>query len=297
MEPAPIRRGLFAGLSTIDLVYRVAAPPAPNSKNRASSQMAFAGGPAANAAITFSILGGRASLISALGRHPLASVARAEFDHYQVKFTDLAPEFEAVPAVSSVFVTESTGDRIVVSANAKALADYPRALPPYDLAGVDFVLFDGHHFDVCAPLLKDALRLNLPAILDGGSWKPALEDCIGDFSVVIASGNFLPPGCASHQDAIAFLRRAGVTRIAITRGEQPVLASDHGSYFEIPVPRVKAVDTLGAGDIFHGAFCAAYDHGGGNFREALAFATRIAAVSTTVPGTRAWAALPGAGYC
>ncbi len=294
MDKAPhARLGLFAGLSTIDLIYRIPGPPAPNSKNAAASQMVFAGGPATNAAITFSILGGRARLVSALGRHPLTSVPRAEFDTYRVAFADLAPEFDGVPPVSSILVTENTGDRIVVSANAQALAHHPRALPPLDLTGIEFVLFDGHHFDVLAPLLRQARGFGIPTILDGGSWKPALASSIGDFSIVIASSNFLPPSCASHEDVLAFLRNAGVPQIAITRGEQPILAEAGGSVHEIPVPRVEAIDTLGAGDIFHGAFCAAFHRDRDRFTEALRFAARVAALSTTVRGTRAWASLPG----
>jgi len=294
LVPGP-KPGLFAGLSTIDLIYRIPGPPAPNSKNAAESQMVFAGGPATNAAIAFSILGGRARLVSALGRHPLTSVSRAEFDTYRVAFSDIALEFDGFPPVSSIMVAENSGDRIVVSANARALADHPRALPPLDLTGVEFVLFDGHHFDVLAPVLHQARSLGIPAILDGGSWKPALAHSIGAFSVVIASSNFLPPSCASHKDVIEFLRDAGVPRIAITRGEKPVLAEDRGSVHEIPVPRVEAIDTLGAGDIFHGAFCAAYSPSQESFMEALRFAARVAAFSTTVRGTRAWAKLPGLG--
>jgi sugar/nucleoside kinase (ribokinase family) len=55
----------------------------------------------------------------------------------------------------------------------------------------------------------------------------------------------------------------------------------------VPVPRVEAVDTMGAGDIFHGSFCyfTAIGHG---FVEALEMAARIAAESCRFRGTREW---------
>ncbi|MDX2151918.1 MAG: PfkB family carbohydrate kinase [Bryobacteraceae bacterium] len=284
--------GLFAGLCTVDLIYRVPALPQPNSKNVASSQLVFAGGPATNAAITYALLGGEATLVSALGTHPLASVPHAELSSNSIRFTDLASSFAGIPAVSSIFVDESNGNRIVVSANAGAIASHPRALPAdLHLELASFILFDGHHFDVLSPLLLEAKRRGLTAILDGGSWKPALEPVIGSFDVVIASGNFMPPGCIMHSDVIAFLQRTGVPRAVITRGHLPVLVSDQGASSQIPVPSVAAVDTLGAGDVFHGAFCAAFFVQRLPFLDALAFAAHVASLSTTVQGTRAWVPL------
>jgi sugar/nucleoside kinase (ribokinase family) len=56
------RTGLFVGLSTLDIVYRVAAPPGPDEKVQAAGQDLAAGGPATNAAVTFAALGGAATL-------------------------------------------------------------------------------------------------------------------------------------------------------------------------------------------------------------------------------------------
>jgi sugar/nucleoside kinase (ribokinase family) len=284
----PAKRGVFAGLCTIDLIYEVAAAPEPNSKNVAASQMVFAGGPATNAAITFAMLGGSAQLVSALGRHALSRVVRTELDQNGVGFADLAAEFEGVPPVSSILVTESTGERIVVSANAAALTGHPKSLPPLSLSETDFVLFDGHHLETCAPLLTRARAAGAATILDGGSWKPGLGELIGSFDVVIASGNFAPHGCRDHLPVLRFLAESGVRFAAITRGEAPILWTGGGEVKELPVPQVQTVDTLGAGDVFHGAFCAAFDWREPDFQAALVYASRIASLSCSVHGPRAW---------
>ena len=65
-------QGIFVGLSTIDVVYRVNRFPTPNSKVAAQSQDVFVGGPATNAAIAFAHLGGKPALVTAAGRHALA---------------------------------------------------------------------------------------------------------------------------------------------------------------------------------------------------------------------------------
>jgi sugar/nucleoside kinase (ribokinase family) len=275
-------RALFMGLATIDIIYRVDAPPEPNSKKVALSQEISAGGPATNAAVAYSLLGGRASLVSAGGRHPITALMATEFSHYGLRFHDLCPNFEGLPALSSIFVTDETGERIVVSANARVLAGYPKRVPEIDLGDFGIVLADGHH-------LQAAHFAGTCLVLDGGSWKPQLEDLLPLFNVVIASSNFRPPGCSNHAEVLQYLARKGVMRRAITRGECPVLAEHDSQHLEVPVPAVAAVDTLGAGDIFHGAFCAAYLPRADNFVEALVAATEVASLSTTVRGTRSWA--------
>ena len=79
----------------------------------------------------------------------------------------------------------------------------------------------------------------------------------------------------------------GLSRWAITRGTNGVIWKDGGTSGEIPAVSVTAVDTMGAGDIFHGAFCHAYAPTG-DFVEALNSANRIAARSCETAGTRAW---------
>ena len=68
-------RGIFVGLSTVDIVYRVDEFPLANRKIAAQSQDVFAGGPATNAALAFSHLGGDATLVASsdgiqFGHHP-----------------------------------------------------------------------------------------------------------------------------------------------------------------------------------------------------------------------------------
>nr|WP_281501849.1 PfkB family carbohydrate kinase [Aliiroseovarius sp. F20344] len=79
----------------------------------------------------------------------------------------------------------------------------------------------------------------------------------------------------------------GLSRWAITRGAKGVIWQDGDSSGEIPAVPVAAVDTLGAGDIFHGAFCHAYAETG-DFVAALSSANRIAAKSCELAGTRSW---------
>ncbi len=89
-----MNHGIFVGLSTIDVVYGVDKFPSANTKVAAQSQTVFVGGPATNAAVTFSRLGGKAALVTVAGRHALANVLREDLQRYSVQLIDLNPQFD-----------------------------------------------------------------------------------------------------------------------------------------------------------------------------------------------------------
>jgi sugar/nucleoside kinase (ribokinase family) len=287
-------RGVFVGLATLDTVYRVAAMPAVNEKVVASGQELSAGGPAANAAVTFAALGGQAVLVTALGGHVLARYAADELTGRGVRLVDAAPTADSAPAVSSIYVVESTGDRSVVSVNGAAVhAPAPDQLASV-VAGADVVLVDGHHPGLALAAARLARQHAVPLVLDAGSWKPVLEDLLPLVDVAVCSADFAPPALGAGAGAVAdALRRWGVRATMVTHGGEPVRWWCDDASGEVAVPRVAVRDTLGAGDAFHGAFAYAVATAPAALPTgALAFAARVAALRCTVPGPRAWLALP-----
>ena len=280
-------RGIFVGLSTIDVIYGVDCFPASNAKIVARDQDVFIGGPATNAAITFSLLGGKPVLVSAVGDHRLAGLIRGELREHSVRLIDLNPDFHEAPVISSVSVDKS-GNRNVVSANAARVPapDVEVDLKAFDHARV--VLIDGHYMKACQTWARAARSRGVSVVLDGGSWKDGTDRVLSSVDTVICSSDFLPPGCKNESDVFDYLRAKHVKKIAMTRGADPVLFSFGSSAGTVRVPRVKAIDTMGAGDIFHGAFCY-FTVRGHAFDSALTEAAKIAAESCRFRGTRAWA--------
>lgn len=279
-------RGLFVGLATVDLVYEVDEFPAPNTKVAAHSQQLFAGGPATNACVTFAHLGGAAALVTVLGRHVLAEAAHDELRQYAIEVLDLNPQFAAAPALSSVTV-DRKGRRNVVSANAVRLPAPQFEPEAARIAQAEIVLVDGHHMQVCQAWASAAHELGKPVVLDGGSWKDGTDALLRYVHTAICSADFLPPGCATEDDVIAWLRARGVRQIAITRGPEPVRYATEEDAGTVPVPHVVVIDTMGAGDIFHGAYCW-FAAQGRSFVEALSEAARLAAESCRWRGPRQW---------
>lgn len=279
-------QGIFVGLSTIDLVYEVDKFPKADSKVTALSQAAYAGGPATNAAVTFRHLGGKPNLVTSIGRHPLTALIRNELNTYGVNALDLSPDRSDVPAISAAAVN-SRGQRNVISANASRLSEYSDQVNGKLLSSASVLLVDGHLMRACIAWARAARQQRTAVVLDGGSWKPGTEQLLPHIETAICSSDFLPPGCAAPDQVIEFLGGHGVSQIAITAGSKPIRFKWEQGAGSIPVPEVPTVDTMGAGDIFHGAssyFLAT----GMSFPDALTRAASIAADSSRFRGTRAW---------
>lgn len=283
--------GLFVGLMTLDVAYLVEAVPAANQKVVALDWVTAAGGPATNAAVTFGYLGNRPQLMGGLGSHPMAQLIRTELASLGVAIADLRPDGTVPPAVSSILVTQGTGDRAIVSLNAvKAQANVScitaEIWQQLDQGAIDVVLIDGHQMSVGEAIARCARARSVPVVVDGGSWKPGFETVLAHTDYAVCSANFHPPGCQTPAEVWAYLQACGVPHMAITHGENPIQYLSHGVYGTVSVPTVAVADTLGAGDIFHGAFCHFILHS--NFPTALAQAAEVAARACQSFGTRGW---------
>ena len=279
-------RGLFVGLVTLDLVYLAKSALQNNDKLVAADYAIAAGGPATNAAVTFGHLGNQATLLGAVGRHPMTQLLRLDLEACGLTIFDLDPNRTEPPPVSSIIVTQNTGDRAVISINATKSQIAGDNLPPELLQTVDIVLIDGHQMAASEKIARLAREKNIPAIVDGGSWKPGFEKVLPFVDCAICSANFFPPGCKNSSDVFAYLSDLGIAHIAITHGEKPIEYLSHGKKRTLAVPQVQPLDTLAAGDIFHGAFCSyILQH---DFATALAEAARIAAYACQFFGSRRW---------
>ncbi|AFZ44868.1 PfkB domain protein [Halothece sp. PCC 7418] len=278
--------GLFVGITTLDLIYLAPHLPEANEKLSAVDSTLSAGGPATNASVAFSYLGNHSRLLSVLGNHPITNLIKADLDQQQIEHQDLQPNWNETPPTSSIIVTETSGDRAVISLNAVRCQAEANQIPHHILSGVDLVLIDGHQMAVSAIIAQQAQAKKIPVVVDGGSWKTGFETVLPDTNYAICSANFYPPNCQNQGDVFDYLKEIGVSYAAITQGEKPILYQTPESQGEIPVPKISAVDTLGAGDIFHGAFCHYILQE--NFESAIASASKIAAQACQSFGTRNW---------
>jgi sugar/nucleoside kinase (ribokinase family) len=281
--------GLFVGLTTLDLIYLTTELPQSNQKIVALDQTIAAGGPATNAAVTFSYLKNQATVVSVLGRHPLSQLILTDLANYAISHIELAPTRVDAPPVSSIFVLKRSGERSVISVNARYTQAIPQELPGDLLQGIDIILIDGHQMAVSQAIATQAKMAGIPVVIDGGSWKPGFEQVLPLADYAICSANFYPPQCQNRTEVFQYLSSLNIPYLAMTQGEQPILYQVDGQLEQIAIEPVRVVDTLGAGDIFHGAFCH-YLLATQDFAAALEKASQVAARSCQFFGTRQYLA-------
>jgi sugar/nucleoside kinase (ribokinase family) len=294
---------LFIGRATVDLIQAVDVFPGPDDKATARGTALTGGGPALNAAITFAHLsrhdGGRATLAARVGRDNLLSdLLREECARFGVELVDLAGDPAFRPCVSGVLSTLSTGTRCCVTGPEAhesesdvaggpgapgGLGEPPGAALP-ELDAFDVILLDQYQLDVVRAHAAALRAAPAELVLDGGGWKAWSDEMLRLASLPIVSERFLE---GHHAPAAEVLAGYGFDRFAVTQGPRGVSYRDRGADGRLPAPPVEALDTLAAGDIFHGAFCFYHARGDG-FADALAAAAQVAAQSTRYLGPRAW---------
>ncbi len=112
-----------------------------------------------------------------------------------------------------------------------------------------------------------------------------MQELLPHIDIAICSDDFVPPDGA---ETLTFLQSAGVARAAVSRGSRAIQYMDHQRQGSIPVAPIKAVDTLGAGDVLHGAFCKFIVESPGSFIQCLTQAAVVASLSCRHFGTREW---------
>ena len=283
-------RVLFAGRTTLDVVYSLAHFPSEDTKIFARAMHVAPGGPATNAAITHALLGGNAVLMTAIGGGPWAAPLREELHRLGIELIDLADRTPYETPLTTVLANQSNGTRTIVNPPLSNVE--LRKVHAWDAAWGELpslVLSDGFHLNDTLSLLRELRNRGARICLDGGSWKAGTQELASLLSVAICSERFSVPGRPADPDpTVAWFAERGVAHIAITRGPKPILAWDRGRRFEIPITRIDAVDTTGAGDVLHGAFCHRFAQGS-DFEQALRFAAEIATRSCQGMGIRGWA--------
>lgn len=264
-------KGYFVGLTTLDYVFYIDSHPQENAKTKTNSYKRFVGGPAANAAITYSLLGGNATLVTCLGNTVESDYIKKILNEYGVTVLNCSDD-DAMPNIAAIAVDQNGNRKIFSGQNQFSIINFPKLDKP------DFCLFDLNQQELSLAILK---KCEGEIVIDAGSWKGETSEFLKNTSIVIASENFRDP--LGHD--IFAIKECVNAKKAITRGEKPILLADG----EIPVEPVACADSLAAGDIFHGAFCFAYYHEHRGFKEALSFASIIASESVKYIGPREWA--------
>ncbi|HEX2509823.1 MAG TPA: sugar kinase [Microvirga sp.] len=276
---------LCVGIAVLDHVFAVDAMPTRPEKYRATDLAVVGGGIAANAAVTVARLGGRALLATRLGNDGTGNVIIEELESEGV---DCSPtrRFEGLRSPTSAILVDARGERLVISFSDPDLPSAPTWLPSSLPSGVNAVMGDTRWPEGSAHLFRLARQAGAAAVLDGDR-KPPLAEAASQATHVAFSMQGLAEvtGLEDPAEGLRSLGGAAENWLAVTAGEKGVYFLENGEVVHEPAFPLRAVDTLGAGDVWHGAFALALAEGMRE-RAAVRFASAVAAIKCTRFGGR-----------
>lgn len=275
------------GQASLDLLGAIPRFPEPDAKCELTELTVQGGGPTATALVTLSRLGVKTVFIGAVGDDDIGLSIRRGLMDEGVDVTHLAlrpggrsqAAFIAVdPGLSQRTIFWHRGTGIDLSPDDVDLALIRRAR---------LLHLDGLRIEASLAAALAARKAGVPVVFDAGTPRNGYLELAALTDYLICSEvffqNFQKDG--DHRQGLKRLQEMGPKQVVVTLGSQGSVGFDGTSLFKQKAYPVRAVDTTGAGDVYHGA----YIYGilqGWNMARCMDLASAVAALKCTRPGGR-----------
>ena len=276
------------GLNATDTVLIVPHFPAYAGKVPFEDEHMSPGGQVASALVACSRLGLRAKYIGSVGddlrgRIQLESLQGTGINLDHVLLRPGCPNQSAY-----IIIDRSTGERTVLWQRGDCLKILPEEITDEMISCARLLHIDGHDTPAVARAAEIARRHGIPVTVDVDTIYHGFDRVLPNVDYLVASSEF-PTGWTGETDpfkALATIQNEyGMRVAAMTLGAHGALALQNGRFLYSPAFVVNCVDTTGAGDVFHGAFCYSVLQGM-SLAEALDFSNAMAALNCTALGAR-----------
>ena len=274
---------LVAGVAVLDFVFSVDNLPTRFEKYRASDAAIIGGGCAANAAVAIARLGGDALLAARLGDDQLAKLILSELQGEKVNTDFVSQTPNGRSSFSSVYV-DPQGERQIMNFRGSGLERETKWLNT--VPHIDAVLTDNRWSPITEKAIEIARKHDVPGIVDGED--PIDLDAMVNASHIAFSkqGLMALTGESDLAEGLKSLTTRLSSWLCVTDGPNGVYFIRNGQVEHIPGFTVDVKDTLGAGDIWHGAFALRLAEGAQE-SDAIQFANAAASLKCTKFGGRA----------
>ncbi|MDC1450533.1 PfkB family carbohydrate kinase [Candidatus Thioglobus sp.] len=243
------------------------------------------GGPAAVASFAVNILGESSEFVSRFGDDDAAEFLQSELNEYNINFAKSITVKGALSSQSHIF-EDKHGERMLAVFNEKKLLD-EKILPNFNFKNDQTYLIDAHWIEVAHYVAKNThdRGINCVVDLDNFSKNKTIEEIINYSSHPIFSETGLLEYTSDESiiDSLKSLYNNNNKFYAVTLGPKGVYWIDKGKIYHCAAPKVKVVETNGAGDVFHGAFVR-FIHANKTIQESIELATLAASLKCTRRG-------------
>lgn len=276
------------GLNATDTLLILEKFPAYAGKVPFVEEILSPGGQVASAVITGARLGLRAKYIGTVGDDHRGEIQLDSLKASGVDISDVEIRKNCANQSAYILIDQSTGERTVLWRRPECLRLPPESITEEKIACARLLHIDGHDTPAVAKAAEIARKHKIPVTVDVDTIYHGFEQVLPNVDYLIASSEF-PGQWTSERDPIKALamiqEEFGLRVAAMTLGAHGALARSDGRYHYSPAFVVNCVDTTGAGDVFHGAFCYAILSGMA-VDSALEFSNAMAALNCTALGAR-----------
>ena len=243
------------------------------------------GGPAAVASFAVNILGESSELVSRFGDDDAADFLQSELNQYNINFKKSITVKDALSSQSHIF-EDKHGERMLAVFNEKKLLD-EKILPNFNFTNKQTYLIDTHWIEAAHYVAKNTYNHGIKCVadLDNFTKSKAVDETINYSSHPIFSETGLMQYTNDNSviDSLKNLYKSNNKFYAVTLGSKGVYWIDNGRVFHCSAPKIKVVETNGAGDVFHGAF-ARFIHANKTIQESIELATAAASLKCSRSG-------------
>lgn len=285
---------IVVGSANSDLVVRVPRLPRPGETVTGGEFRIVAGGKGANQAVAASRAGARSTFIACIGGDDIGDAAVAGLRREKID-TRFVVRNERVPSGIALIMVDARGENLIGVArgsNDELLPRHIDAARPA-IRGARCLLVQ---LEIPLATVRRAVELaarhGVPVVLNPAPAQPVPADLLRKVTFLTPNEHELRAltgrAVKSKSDieaAASKLHAAGVAQVLATCGSRGVCWRSTEGIRWFAAPKVRAIDTVGAGDCFCGAFAAAFAEGM-PIGEAIRFAVAAASLSVTRPGAQ-----------
>jgi len=249
-------RAICIGQAAYDVTLPIDHFPIENKKTRSSDKVECIGGSACNCAYLLAKWGVETYFAGSVGNDYYGKRIEEELKKIGVNTKYLELKDGCTTTSSYIINNFSTGSRTIVTNRPKELK-----LSDLDVGeGFDIILLDGYESEFASRVIS--LNPNAIKIIDAGSLKESTVELAKKVDYVVCSKDFAEDYSkkyVNYQDLTSIvsiykeLQQGFNGKVVITLEDKGSFVY-HEGYKLVPSLKVKAIDTTGAGDIFHGAF-------------------------------------------
>jgi len=276
------------GLNATDTLILLPHFPVYAGKMPLTREIVSPGGQVATALVTCAKLGLRTKYIGTVGDDERGRIQLDSLRETGMNLDDVEVRKNCPNQTAYILIDQSTGERTILWHRDDCLRLDPLGITEEKIAGARLLHIDGHDTAAVARAAEIARQYQIPVTVDVDTIYPGFDRVLPNVDYLVASSEF-PSRWTGEKDPFRALEliqnEYHMLVAAMTLGQYGALAREQNQFIYSPGFAVDCVDTTGAGDVFHGAFCYAVFENM-PLRESLEFSNAMGALNCTALGAR-----------